>query len=170
MVFGGIDSSRRLNVLEFGSAEPKSIAFYHRYFARICIIDAIEDWASESRSSLFDLVPEPARGLCFDVCLLWDSLNYLSSDALTEFAQDIAGYLHNGSRIHAICAFTPTRTFGANRYAIQDRNELAITPRSRSVPHPHPQTEIEKTLRGFRIQHTVLRPGNRLELLLGRDG
>lgn len=166
--FGDIDLSRRLNVLDFGSAEPESVAFYHRYYARICIVNAVDAWGSASTSSLFDLVPARARGLCFDVCLLWDSLNYLTGEAMATFAQELAGYLHKRSRIHAIGAYTPDWAFDANRYAIEDPNRIVIKPRSGSVPHPHSQTEIEKALPGCRIRRAVLRPGNRLELLLGR--
>lgn len=165
-MFGGYDPSQRLNILDLGSAEPESVDFYHRFDARICIVNVIDEWASGKASDLFDIVPDSARGLCFDICLLWDSLNYLNTARLTDFTQDIAGYLHEGSRIHAIAAYTPAWAFDAHRYAIGDQNRIVVKPGSRTVPHPHSQTEIERAMPGYRIQHTVLRPGNRLELLL----
>ena len=116
--------------------------------------------------SLDKCLPDGARGLCFDVCLLWDSLNHLQRDAMRKFAQDVVGCLHEGTRLHAIAAYTPNWAFDAHRYGIIEQDRLAIKPRSRTVPHPHSQTEIEKALPGYRIQRTVLRPGNRLELLL----
>ena len=169
LVFAGFDASQRINILDLGSAEPESVAYYHRYDARICIVNILDEWASGQRANLFDIVPDRAKGLCFDVCLLWDSLNYLRDSAMVDFAQDIAGYLHEGSRIHAIAAYTPAWAFDAYRYAIDDQDQIVLKPRSRTVPHPHSQTEIERAMPGFRIQHTVLRPGNRLELLLARN-
>ena len=169
LVFGGFDPSQRLNILDLGSAEPESVAFYHRYDARICIVNVIDEWASGQTRNLLDLVPDRAKGLCFDICLLWDSLNYLGASAMVDFTDDIAGYLHEGSRIHAIAAYTPTWAFDAYRYAIDDQDQIVLKPRSTTVPHPHSQTEIERAMPGFRIQHTVLRPGNRLELLLARN-
>ena len=166
MVFAGFDPTQRINILDLGSAEPESVAFYHRYGARICITNVIDDWASGRTSNLFEILPERAKGLCFDVCLFWDSLNYLRAAAMVDFARDIAGYLHQGTRIHAIAAYTPAWAFDAHRYAIDDHDRILIKPRSRTVPHPHSQTEIERALPGFRILRTVLRPGNRLELLL----
>ena len=166
LIFRGLDPKRRLNILDLGAAEPESIAFFHRYCARVCITNAVEEWGSGSFSSLYEALPDLAKGLCFDVCLFWDSLNHLSSSAMRAFAQDVVGYLHQGTRIHAFAAYTSAWAFDAHRYGIIDEHRLAIKPRSTSVPHPHSQTEIERALTGFRIQRTVLRPGNRLELLL----
>ena len=168
MVFAGFEPGQRLNILDLGPAEPESVAFYHRYGARICILDLIGEWAAGNTPNLFELVPDRARGLCFDICLLWDSLNYLSADAMSEFGQDIAGYLHGGSRIHAIAAYSPAWAFDAYRYAIEDQDRILTKPRARAVPHSHSQTQLERTLPGYRIQHAMLRPGNRLELLLAR--
>lgn len=169
LVFAGCDPSKRLSILDFGSSEPESVAFYNRYDATICIVNLIDEWTSANPSSLFDIMPDGAKGLCFDICLLWDSLNYLRADAMQDFAQDVAGFLHEGSRIHAIAAYAPTWAFDACRYAIDDHDRIVVKPRSQTVPHPHSQIEIERALPGFRIQHTLLRPGNRLELLLARD-
>lgn len=168
-MFGGFDPDERLNILDLGSAEPESVSFFHRYDARICITNAIDEWASGNTPTLFEIVPDRAKGLCFDICLLWDSLNYLGTDAMNEFAQDISGYLHAGSRIHAIAAYAPSWAFDAYRYAIDDHDRIVIKPRAQTVPHPHSQTEIERALPGYRIQHTLLRPGNRLELLLAHS-
>ena len=168
-MFAGFDPSQRLNILDLGSAEPESVAFYNRYDAKICIINMIDDWTTGRPSNLFDLMPDGAKGLCFDICLLWDTLNYLHADAMRDVAQDIAGYLHEGSRIHAIAAYAPTWAFDAYRYGIDDHDRIVAKSRSQTVPHPHSQIEIEKALPGFRIQHTLLRPGNRLELLLARN-
>ena len=166
LVFRGFTSSRRLNILDLGSAEPESVAFYHHYFARICVTNTVDEWASGNSPSLFEALPEVAKALCFDVCLLWDSLNHLDSIVMKDFAKEIVGYLHEGSRIHAIAAYAPHWAFDAHRYGILDHDRIAIKPRGWTVPHPHSQTEIEKALPGFRIQRTVLRTGNRLELLL----
>ena len=166
LVFRGFEPSRRLSILDLGSAEPESIAFYHHYFASICVANAVDEWASGGSPILFETLPEPARELCFDVCLLWDSLNHLASAVMKDFAREVVGYLHEGSRIHAIAAYTPHWAFDAHRYGILAHDRIAIKPGLTTVPHPHSQTEIEKALPGFRIQRTVLRPGNRLELLL----
>lgn len=165
-LFGGFDPSRQIRILDLGSAEPESIAFYHRYFARVCIANAVDEWVSGVSPNLHEALPEAARGLVFDICLLWDSLNHLHRNSMREFAREITGYLHTGSRIHAIAAYSPSWAFDAFRYGIVDHNSLALKPRSRPVPHPHSQTEIEKALPGFRIRRTALKRGNRLELML----
>lgn len=168
LVFKGLDATKRLNLLDLGSAEPESIAFYHGYHARICVTNSVDEWSSGTAPNLSEELPECARELRFDVCLFWDSLNHLGSAAMKEFAHNVTGYLHEGSRIHAIAAYTPAWAFDAHRYGILDQHRIAIKPSTGSVPHPHSQTEIEKALPGYRIQRTVLRPGNRLELLLAR--
>ena len=168
LVFAGFAPSRQINILDLGSAEPESVAFYQRYDARVCIINVVDELAAGFSSSLYEILPDSAKGICFDICLCWDCLNFLSKPAMADFARDIAGYLHQGSRIHAIAAYTPSRALDACRYAIDDHDRILIKPRSRTVPHPHAQTGIERALPGFRIQRTVLRAGNRLELLLTR--
>ncbi len=166
LVFKGFDRSKRLNILDLGSAEPQSIAFYHHFFARICVVDAVDQWTSSAAPSLLESMPDDARGLRFDVCLLWDTLSHLTGADMAKVAAEMAGCLHEGSRIHAIAAYTSAWAFDAHRYGIISHREIAINPSTGPVPHPHSQTEIERALPDFHIKRTVLRPGNRLELLL----
>ena len=111
-------------------------------------------------------MPDSAKGLRFDVCLLWDTLNHLRGAGMKEFLRQFVGCVHEGSRIHAIAAYSSAWAFDAHRYGIISHDEIAIKPSSGPVPYPHSQTEMDKALPDFHIQRTVLRPGNRLELLL----
>jgi len=166
-VFRGYRRSQRLNILDLGAAEPESMAYYQGYNVRVCIADIVGELSSGHPPNL-DCVPERAKHLLFDVCLLWDSLSHLDNATMAQFARDITARLHEASRIHAIAAYSPNRPLAAYRYAIDLQDRIIIKPRSRNVPHPRSQTEIERLFPGLRIRHTVLRRGNRLELMLAR--
>ena len=166
MAFSGLDRRQRLNILDLGSAESESIDFYNHFLAQICIADLVNERDPGQGWQIDQELPDQARGMHFDVCLLWDCPNFLDKHSLREFGQDLASRFHANTRVHAIAAYTSAWAFEAYRYSMLDYDRIVIKPRSGNVPHPHSQTDIEKALPGFRIQRVVLRPGNRLELLL----
>ena len=159
-------SARRRRILDLGGAEPESFAFYNRIGGQICVLDTVNRLAAVQPYSLSAELPEAAQDFQFDICLFWDSLNFLDGPALRKFGMDLSTRIHRQTRVHLFAAYTPIRAFQSNRYAPLDFRNLATKPRNHLVPHAHSKRDIDKALIGLRAAHTLLRPGNRLEMLL----
>ena len=168
-MFGGLNLAHGLKILDLGAAEPESFAFYNRVRGQICILDTVSRLSNTQSYSLSRELPERAKDFQFDICLLWDCLNYLDGPTLRKFGMDLSTHLHRRTRVHLIAAYTPIRSFQAYRYAPLNFGNLKIKPRDHLVPHAHSKSQVDKALFGLRAAHTLLRPGNRLEMMLSSN-
>ncbi len=167
-VFEGIAPATGLKILDLGAAEPESVTFYNRVGGQICLLDTIDQLRNNNKQpyALRRELPERAKDCQFDICLLWDCLNYFNGPALRKFGKELSNHIHRHTRVHLFAAYTPIRAFQSHRYALLNFRNLTIKPRDHLVPWAHPKSEVDKALVDLRPAHTVLRPGNRLEMTL----
>ena len=164
--FDGLDAGTTLNILDVGPAEPQSIDFFSRYRCRLYVANLFNSASPahglESAPAFFDTVD----GVQFDVCFLWDYINYPDNDALTEFISILTDHVHEKTRLYAIGAYSAELPLRAYRYAIADADKVAIRPTGGIVPQPRSRNDVVKAMRRCVVHRAALRRDNRLELLL----
>ena len=164
--FDGLDADSTLNILDAGPAEPQSIDFLRRYRCRLYVANlfnpAFPAHGVESAPAFFKSVDR----VRFDVCFLWDYINYPDDDAFAEFISILNEHIHERTRLYAIGAYSAELPLQAYRYAISDVDKVAIRPAGGIVPQPRSRNDVVKVMRHYIVHRAALRRDNRLELLL----
>ena len=164
--FEDLDTGRTLNFLDAGPVEPQTIEFLSRYRCRLHVADffgfSFPARGGDPVAEFFD----SADGVRFDVCFLWDFLNYPDDAAFAKFVKTLAGHVHEKTRLYAIGAYSAQLPLKAYRYALADGGKLAIRPVGGFVPRSRSRNDVVKAMRRYMVQRSALRPDNRLELLL----
>ena len=164
--FDGLDTGTTLNILDADPAEPQSIDFFSRFRCRLYVANLYNPTfpahAVESAPAFFESVGR----VRFDVCFLWDYINYPDDDAFARFLSILTDHVHEKTRLYSICAYMAKSPLRACRYAISDVDRLAIRPVEGIVPQPRSRNDIDTVMRRFAIRKAALRRDNRLELLL----
>jgi hypothetical protein len=161
----GIPEDGSCKVLDLGPSVADNVEFVSSFASYLQIIDAIElDPAASNlagggfgRLSALRSLPEQHRR-SFSLVLMWDVLNYLSSDQAERMMQSVAELCLPGARLHAIVFATETMAEAPNRYRIIDRSHLAyepVTAELRGAPDL-PPAAVEKLLKGFRVEHSFV--------------
>ena len=164
--FEALETDRTLNILDVGPAEPQTINFFRRFRCRFYVASlfnpSLPARGFDSAREFFDTVDQ----VRFDVCFLWDYLNYPGNDVFTDFVSILADHVHEQTRLYAIGAYSAQLPLRAYRYAIADTGRLAIRPAGGIVPQPRSRNDLVKVMRGYLVHRAALRRDNRLELLL----
>lgn len=164
--FEDLDTGQTLNILDAGPAEPQTISFFRRYRCRLYVANlfnpSIPAHGLDSAREFFDTVDQ----VRFDVCFLWDYLNYPDNEAFADFISVLSDHVHEKTRLYAIGAYSAQLPLRAYRYAIADIDRLAIRPAGGIVPKPRSRNDLVKAMRGYLVHRAALRRDNRLELLL----
>lgn len=175
-MFEPFDEEQRVSVLHIGPAMSDTVNFFSGFRCRLHFVDlfaelpiiATEDAEPDLEQQfreLLGLAPDAS----FDICLLWDLLNFLDADALAAFQTVLRPHLKESSRAHAFSVHNPrTNTYSSHIYSIRDLNSLAQKERSSELPGyaPHSQLQLKELLHCFNLERSVLLPDKRLELLL----
>ena len=165
-VFDGLDTARKLSVLDAGPAEPVTVDFLRRFRCRLYIADLFDRSTPERGVEPFSEFLDSHSNVRFDVCLLWDYVNYPTDAAFAEFVATLGNHVHENSRIYAIGAYSTEVPLRAHRYAITSVHRLAIRPVPERVPHARSQNDVVNAMPRFFVHRAALRRDNRLELLL----
>ena len=164
--FDGLDTVTTLNILDAGPAEPRSIRFFSRFRCRLYVANLFNPDSPahglESAPAFFDTVD----GARFDVCFLWDYINYPDNEAFGEFISILTDHVHEKTRLYAIGAYSAELPLRAYRYAIADADKVAIRPAGGIVPQPRSRNDVVNAMRSCVVHRAALRRDNRLELLL----
>ena len=164
--FYGLDTDTTLNILDAGPAEPQSIEFFRRFRCRLYVANfynpALPAYGVESAPAFLETVGR----VRFDVCFLWDYINYPDDDALADFISVLADHIHEKTRLYAIGAYSADLPLRAYRYAIAGEDTLAIRPAGGVVPQPRVRNDVVKAMRHYVVHRAALRRDNRLEMLL----
>ncbi len=164
--FDGLDTDTTLNILDVGPAEPQSIDFFRRFRCQLYVANlynpALPAHGIEEAPAFFESVGR----VRFDVCFLWDYINYPDDDAFARFISILTDHIHENTRLYAIGAYSAELPLRAYRYAISDMDKLAIQPAGGIVPQPRSRNDIVKAMRQCVVHRAALRRDNRLELLL----
>ena len=127
--FEALDTDRTLNILDAGPAEPQTISFFRRFSCRLYVANlfnpSFPTRGLDSAREFFDTVDQ----VRFDVCFLWDYINYPDNDAFADFVSVLANHVHEQTRVYAIGAYSAQLPLRAYRYAIADTGKLAILDR-----------------------------------------
>jgi len=179
------DPEEPIHVLDVGYGAAETVAFFSRYRCRLHfagIIGALEletlpaedvdvdEYLDAAFARLCDFAPD-AR---FDVCLLWDFLNYLPVSALHAFSRVLRPHLHRQSHAHGFGAFKATAPAMARaapetalRYGVYDVDKLLVRPQHGAAPrHSHSRAVLADALGCFEVVRGTLLKEGTMELLL----
>lgn len=104
----------------------------------------------------------------FDVCLFWDFFNYLDDIALRAFADVLTPFLSPTTLAHAYLLLKPGTDVLNREYGILSQDQISVRPGTyASLPaYPRPQARVTSMLKGFSVNHSVLRRDGLLEVAL----
>ncbi len=178
------DPAQPITVLDVGYGVAETVEFFSRYSCRLYFtglldVPELAECPEDDAEAYFDEVFER---LCrfppdtrFDVCLLWDFLNYLPVPALRSFSRAIDPYLHRQTHGHGFGSFKATapamamaRPDTALTYGVQDVNKLAVRPRPQAAAprFSHSRATLAESLVCFEIVRGTLLKEGAMELLL----
>ncbi len=179
-----LEDGQPLTVLDVGQGVGDTVRFFSRYPCRLHfagLFDVIEqaEPPDEDPDSYFDdLLVRACRfpsGTRFDICLLWDFLDYLPVPALRSFSAALRPYLHSGSLGHGFGTFKASTQFvpgtghdGALLYGVADLGRLSARPRPGGLParFAHSRQVLTEALGCFEIVRGTLLKQGTMELLL----
>lgn len=185
LLFERLDESEPFTVLDVGPGVGETVEFFARYRCRLHFADLfdapeLEDRPEEEAEAHFEAVFEKLLAFPvttrFDVCLLWDFLNYLPVPALRAFSTVLSPYLHRHSVGHGFGAFkatAPGMSWAAPEaglaYGIRDVDSLVVRPRSSAggavAAYPHSRTVLAESFRCFEVVRGTLLQEGAMELL-----
>lgn len=186
MVLERIDETSPLTVLDVGGGHAETIQFFSRYRCRLHFADLFDtaelggvpedEDAVEYYTTVFSGLLDFPAGTRFDLCLLWDFLNYLPVPALTGFSRALGPFLRADTVGHGFGAFkatAPGSSWTAPEhgfaYGLVDADTLSVRPRpggSRTPTHPHSRKVVAGALECFEIARGTLLQDGAMELLL----
>lgn len=176
-LLGDLAEAGKLTVFDAGSATPETVEFFSNYKCRLhfadlysaealgCVADELDE--KELLAHFRKQLAYPST-TTFDLCLLWDILNYLSEPALNAFTKVLSAYSTPDTRIHGFATLKPSTPFPNQMYSIVKANVLKTRRRSATqFPHyPHSQLALNKTLSGMKIKKVTLLGTGLLEMSL----
>lgn len=178
------DPDQPLEVLDLGYGVAETVAFFSRYRCRLHFagfIGAPELAAAPAEDAELHFTEVFAR-LCsfpadarFDVCLLWDFLNYLPVPAVRALSHLLRPHLHRQTHAHGFGAFKATApamrrnaSESALRYGVYDVDKLVVRPEPErpAPPHAHSRAVLGDALGCFEVVRGTLLKEGTMELLL----
>jgi hypothetical protein len=107
-------------------------------------------------------------GTKFDLCLFWDYLNYLDDTALKAFADALSPFIGPQTLGHAYILLKPETNVLNREYGILARDQISVRPGTHgNLPSfPRPQARVTSMMKGFAVNHSVLRRDGLIEVAL----
>ena len=106
---------------------------------------------------------------CFDICLVWDFLNYLDMNSLKAFTAVLLPHLAPEAKLHGFAVLNKNTPLTEQNYGVVDAELLAVSDQKNvQLPHRHSQSAIKDYLRGIAVKQSILRTDGRLEMILQR--
>lgn len=120
-------------------------------------------WRERFRSVL--TFPEDTR---FDLCLFWDSFNYMDDLALKAFFEILHPFVRKGGLAHGLIQLREDSKVVNREYGVYDKEQIAMRPGLHGAleVYPRPQARVASMLKGFVVSHGVLRRDGLLEVSL----
>lgn len=178
------DPEQPLTVLDVGDGVGETVEFFSRFRCRLYFTGMLgaPDLAAAPDEDVEDYFEEVFTGLCdfpadtrFDVCLMWDFLNYLPVPALRAFSRVLSPFLHRQSHGHGFGAFkatAPAMSRGSSdvalQYGVYDVDKLVVRPRlhGASPGYSHSRSVLANSFDCFEIVRGTLLQEGTMELLL----
>ena len=123
----------------------------------------LDAWRDRFRS-LLDF-PQDTR---FDLCLFWDSFNYMDDLALKAFFEVLHPFIRKETLGHGLIQLKDDKQVTNREYGIQAQDQLTMRPGHHGAlaSYPRPQARVAAMLKGFAVSHGVLRRDGLLEVSL----
>jgi len=105
---------------------------------------------------------------CFDLCLFWDSFNYMDDLALKAFFEVLHPHIHKKTLGHGLIQFKDDKQVTNREYGVQAQDQLVMRHGHHGslASYPRPQARVASLLKGFAVSHGVLRRDGLLEVSL----
>lgn len=176
-----LEGGGTLRIMDLGPARGGTLDFLAAYDCRLQIADVApelqrwcEQWLADpdrpeaAMEAELDEILGPEMSPPADICLLWDTLNYLDAALLPLFARGLSRRLAPGALLYGFAALNNTTDLAQQLYSIVGPDHLSVKPAGRggSLPYRHTQAALKARLREFNIEQTILRNDGRLEMLL----
>lgn len=171
-----------LRVLDLGPARRDTFHFLTQFNCRLHVVDIQEKLvklnrmridnpelgAEEVASYLRDALDLRGDEI-FDVCLIWDFLNYLDLPLLPHLAKALLPYLAPNGKVHGFAVLNKNTSLMEQNYGVVDNELLSVSSRRRvELPYRHSQSAIKDVMDGITIKQSILREDGRLEMILHR--
>jgi len=177
LLFGQLDTDRRITILEVGNARPDTVDFFSQFKCRIhfadlyaadLLSDPPEEISLRQLQKEFRTLFNFPTGTFLNLILFWDFLNYLDARLLKAFCSAIKPYLLHATRGHGFGMRNAATSLANQEYGIQDLETFKVTRRdSVQLPYfPLPQAKLQEGLSCFAIDRGMLLPDGRQEMLL----
>lgn len=177
LLFRGLSKSEGLTVLDLGAASSATVEFFSSYKCRIDFVDLLNELDNDLlapdadqdalRSRLQELIGD-TDAPAIDVCLFWDTLNYLPAHALKLFNECLAPRVRSTTRAHGFGVRYSTTPMLWAEHGFRSQTEIAS--RAKPAPErqaiPHTPSQFNKILSALHVNRAILLRDGRLELLL----
>ena len=174
------DEGRRLTVLNIGPALPETVDFFAQYKCRLYFADVCaeptffqhdEELSAGELDANFRNFFDYPKQTKFDICLLWDVLNYLDNSALEAFSKALNPFLNSATRIHGYSTLKASVKLPNQQFSINRNDCLKIRPRhdEQAPYYSRSQMALNKLLYGMAVSKAKLLTNGLLEVLLKAD-
>ena len=178
-----LGAGQRIRVLDFGPANGQTFNFLNQFNCRLKVIDIrdrfvrlnreLADMEEADTGWVRDRIAD-ALGLddgeVFDVCFLWDFLNYLDLARLRVLSEVLLPHLIPTTRLHGFAALNRNTPLIEQNYGLVDAELVAVAgQRQVELPYRHSQSAVKDALPGLGVKQSILRADGRLEIIFNRD-
>ena len=169
-----------MKVLDVGPGRPETVRFFNQVRCRLYFADMFaeqiqlaENTAADAPENLsFPTLEAYPDGEQFDLCLLWDFLNYLDIPNLQAFNLALQPFIHSGTRAHAFTSqrsHLPTHELS---YGIENQDHLSEGPRVH-LEHElrsHSLAGIKDNFPCLNVSRSRLLTDGRIEIFMSAHG
>ena len=177
-LFRNIDPEKRLRVFEIGRAQSETVDFFSAFKCRLTFADLysntslLEDQANCTEAELavgFRKALNIPKGEKFDLCLMWDIMQYLSGRSIRALCGALEPHLTDETKAHGFGVHSILTPCERAEYAVAGLTEFKM--KKGNLPDlqylPHPQAELSELLTVFKIDRAILMGDGTVEMLLG---
>lgn len=178
-----LEAGSSIRVFDFGVAKGDTIKFLSQFNCHLHVIDILDELKRINELANGDDADIPDDEIIrmftaafaivnqekFDICLFWDTFNYLDLRVLPLFIRALLPSLSPGCLGHGFAALNKSTSLFEQNYGIINSELLSVSDQ-RAIPlaYRHSQATIRDMVEGLTIKQSILRDDGRLEMLLRR--
>lgn len=174
------NTTQRLKILDVGPACPATVRFFSQIRSRLYFADLFAEQMQTSGSAgqddsielSFPTLENYPDGEQFDLCFLWDFLNYLDTPALQAFNLALQPFIHSGTRAYAFTTQSSRQPMPELLYGIEDQEHLCENLRSQLdlKLHTHSLSDLKDYFPCLNITRSRLLTDGRIEIFMSAHG
>ena len=165
-ILGHLDFEGPFTVMDVGPGMSGTVSFFNQFSCRLYFLDLFDKPPDAGHVPLKNI---PA-GERFDVCLLWDYLNFLDKEHFTLFVRALRSFIHDETLIHLFVAYSSSLPLRRLRYGVDESGSISLKSDDRAlVPHPRSRSEVMSAGPQLTAKRATLLQENALEMLLVND-